>query len=104
MLKIGDIKPVTPATPWISSLVITKSNKDTSIKTVMKDLCPKSKIRVCLDPTNLNKATKWVPYYYQTIEDVTPELKAAKYFTTADMKCGFLQVTLDAESSLLTTF
>ena len=61
-------------------------------------------MRVCLDPSNLNKATTREPYYYRTIEDVILKLHAAKYFTIIDMKCGFWQVALDKASSLLTMF
>ena len=49
-------------------------------------LHPKSKILICLDPSNLDKATTEEPYYFQTTEDVIPELHIAKYFTIADMK------------------
>ncbi|XP_070537048.1 uncharacterized protein [Ptychodera flava] len=38
------------------------------------------------------------------IEDVLPELTKAKVFSKADLKEGFLQIELDEESSLLTTF
>ena len=85
MLKLGVIKPVTEATPWISSFVIVESKKDTP-KQKTNDPHPKSKLRVCLDLSNLNKATTREPYYYRTIEDVIPELSNAKYFTIIDMK------------------
>ena len=85
MLKLGVIKPVTEATPWISSFVIMESKKDTP-KQKTNDPHPKSKLQVCLDPSNLNKATTQEPYYYCTIEDVIPELSNAKYFTIIDMK------------------
>ena len=88
-LNLEVIKPVMHATPWISGFVIIELNKDTSTKAMMKDPHPKSKIQVCVDPSNLNKVTAWEPYYYWTIEDVIPELHAAKYFTIVDMECGF---------------
>ena len=97
MLKLGVIKPITHPPPWISSFVIVKSNKDASTKTTIKDPHPKSEIRVCLDPSNLNKATTQEPYYYWTIEDIIPELHEAKYFTIIDMKCGYWQLVLDKE-------
>ena len=93
-LKLGFIKLVTHATPWISSFVIIESNKDTSTKTMMKDPHHKSKILICLDPSNLDKTTTEEPYYYQTTEAVIPELHIAKYFTIVDRKFGFWQVIL----------
>ena len=56
MLKLGVIKPVSDATPWISNFVIIESNKDTA-KLNTNDAQPKSKLHVCFDPSNLNKAT-----------------------------------------------
>ena len=103
MLKLGVIKPVTEATSGISSFVIVKSKKDTP-KQKTNDPHPKSKLWVCIDPSNLNKATTWEPYYYCTIEDVIPELSNARYFTIIDMKWGYWQIPLDEESSFLTTF
>ena len=46
MLQTGVLKPVNQATPWINSFVVVKS----------KDEQGNLKLRVCLDPTNLNKA------------------------------------------------
>ena len=104
MLKHGVIKPVYKATPWISSFVIIATSKDTNNKPGAQDHHPKTKMGVCLDPSNLNKATTKEPYYDRTIEDVIPELHTAKYFTIIDMKCGFWQVAFEKASSLLTTF
>ena len=43
MLKLGVIKPVTEATPWISSFVTVESKKDTP-KQKTNDPHPKSKL------------------------------------------------------------
>ena len=104
MLKLVVIKPIYESTPWISSFVIIETSKDTNNKTSVQDPHPEEKMRVCLDPSNLNKATTRKTYYYRTIEDVIPELHVAKYFTIIDMKHRFWQVALDKASSLLTTF
>ena len=102
MLKLVVIKPVTEAIPWISSFVIVESNKDPArMKT--NDAQTKSKLHVCLDPSNLNKAAR-EPYYYCTIKEVITELSNAKYFTIIDMQWGYWKVPLDEESSYLTTF
>ncbi|XP_062712611.1 uncharacterized protein K02A2.6-like [Aedes albopictus] len=39
-----------------------------------------------------------------TVDELLPELSNAKVFTTVDAKCGFWQISLDEESSRLTTF
>ena len=72
MLQLVVIKPVNHATPWISSFIIVEMNKDTKTKITMKDPHPKSKIHICLDPSNLNKATIPESYYYWMVDDVMP--------------------------------
>ncbi|KAI8483081.1 hypothetical protein Bbelb_392370 [Branchiostoma belcheri] len=90
MTEDGVIEPVTVPTPWVSSLV-----------TVLK---PTGRLRICIDPRDLNTALKRSHYPAPTIEDILPELKKAKVFSVLDAKSGYWQVVLDEESSLLTTF
>ena len=60
MLHAGILKPVEKATPWINSFVLVEGkNPDGSIK-----------LRICLDPTNLNKAVIHEPYCSNTPEDM----------------------------------
>ncbi|XP_035700303.1 uncharacterized protein K02A2.6-like [Branchiostoma floridae] len=83
--------PIYPVpTPWVSSLV-----------TVRK---PSGKLRICIDPRDLNEALKRSHYPAPTIEDIIPELSKAKVFSVLDAKNGYWQVALDEESSVLTTF
>ena len=89
MLQAGVIVPQEEPTPWINSFVIVHS---------------KNKIRVCLDPTNLNKAVIREPYHYRTPEDIYHKLSKAKFFTVVDLKKGYWQIPLDEQSSYLTTF
>ena len=89
MVQQGIITPVTEPTDWVSSLVlVNKTNK----------------LRVCIDPQDLNKALKRAHYPLPTIEDVATRLGKAKVFSVLDAKNGFWQVQLDKESSYLTTF
>ena len=46
MLQAGVLKPVQEATPWINSFVLEEG----------KDMSESLKLRISLDPTNLNKA------------------------------------------------
>ena len=83
------IVPVTEQTEWVSSmLVVTKPNK----------------IRICLDPRDLNEAIKREHYQMPTIEEITTQLTNAKKFTVVDAKDCFWQKKLDQESSYKTTF
>ena len=84
------IAPVTTPTPWVSSLVVVPK----------KD----GKLRLCLDPKDLNLAIQREHYPLPTIEDVATRLHGAKVFTKLDVRNGFWHVKLDDRSSYLTTF
>ena len=83
------LKKVTEPTDWISSEVVVRKG---------------NKLRLCIDPKDLNKALKRSHYPMPTIEEILPELSKAKVFSVADARNGFWQVKLDAPSSYLTTF
>ena len=83
--KRGIIKKVTDPTEWISSMVI---------------VAKPGKIRICLDPRDLNQALKRPKYQMPTLEEILPRLAKAKVFSTLDAKDGFYQIGLDQESSM----
>ncbi len=89
MQKQGMIIKITEPTDWINSMVAVKKP---------------NKLRICLDPKELNKAVKIPKYKLPTLDDVSANLSKAKVFSVVDAKDGFLQVRLDEESSKLTTF
>ena len=62
------------------------------------------KLRICIEPKDLNKALKRNHYLMPTIEDILPSLANVKVFSVLDDKDGFDQVRLDQQSSFLTTF
>ena len=62
------------------------------------------KIRICLDPRDLNQALQRPNYQMPTLKEILPSLSKAKVFTTLDAKDGFYQIGLDKPSSLRTTF
>ena len=94
MLNAGILKPVEKATPWINSFVLVKGkNPDGSIK-----------LRICLDPTYVNKAVIYEPYCSKTPEDIAHLLANAKVITVTDCSKGFWHEELDEYSSYLTTF
>jgi hypothetical protein len=86
----GIIAPISEPTPWISSLVVAPKKN--------------GKLRICLDPKNLNQAIKRENYVMPTIEEVATRLHGARYFTVFDLKSAFWQIELDAESAKLTAF
>ena len=64
----------------------------------------KNKLRVCLDPSDLNKAILRQHYSIPTTDEVLSKLAGKKIFSVLDKKDGYWQVKLDEASSLLCTF
>ena len=62
------------------------------------------KLRICLDPIDLNRALQRENYPMPTIKEVASLLHGAKVFTSLDVSNGFWHVVLDEESSFCTTF
>lgn len=80
-------------TRWISPIVVVKK--------------PSGKVRICLDPRELNKVIFREYYPLKTVEDVAANLKQAQHLTTLDAPSGFYQIQLTKlteEKSLLITF
>ena len=69
MLQAGILVPGTEAMPWINSFVLVES----------KDNQGQLKLRICLDPTNLNKAVTREPYHFCTPEDIPHACKMPAY-------------------------
>ena len=90
MVRLGIITPQEEPTPWVSSLTYpTKAN---------------GKLRICLDPKDLNRAILRENHKAPTMTEITHKLAGAKVFSKLDAQKGFWSVHLDHESSLLTTF
>ena len=94
MLQAGILVPVTEATPWINSFVLVES----------KDKQGQLKLRICLDPTNLNKAVTREPCHFYTPKDISHMLADACILTVCDCKKGYWNQKMDEASSYLTMF
>ena len=88
MERKGHLAKVKQPTDWVSSMVVARKG---------------DKIRICLDPSDLNKAVRREHYPIPTVEEIASKIPEAKVFTVLDAKSGYLQMRLDYESSLLTT-
>ncbi|RWS04211.1 uncharacterized protein B4U80_10916, partial [Leptotrombidium deliense] len=89
METAGIIEKVVEPTKWVNSFTaVRKPNK----------------LRICLDPSRLNKAIISPKYPIPTFESVLTKVKDAKYFTVLDLKKGFLQLELDEASTWLCVF
>ena len=88
MEKVARLAKATQPTGWVTSMVVSSRGE---------------KIRICLDPGDLNKAVKREHYPIPTVEEIAAKIPEAKVFTVLDAKSGYLQIKLGCESSLLTT-
>lgn len=84
------ILKVEEPTEWVNSIVLVKK--------------PNGKLRICLDPRNLNKAILRAHYFFPTIDEIKSKLSGSKFFSTLDANSGFWVIPLDDESSKLCTF
>ena len=94
MLKVGVMKPVHEATPWINSFVLVEG----------KDKLGNLKLRICWDPTNLNKVNVREPYNFKTPDNIAHLLVGACIMTVCDCEKGYWHQQPEEASSFLTTF
>ena len=66
------IERVTEPTDWVSSLVVVEKSN--------------GKLRVCLDPRNLNKEIKRPHYTMRTLEDAILKMAVKKCFSKPDVR------------------
>ena len=91
MVKAGILTEVTPEMSmpeWLNSFVIVKK--------------PSGNLRVCLDPTDLNKHIILPICNMRTLEEIIDILKGSMYFAVFDSTKLFFSVPLDRESKQLT--
>ena len=90
MVKMGIIKPVHEPTDWVNSLVVVEK--------------PNGKLRLCLDPKDLNRAIKHHHFHLPTTKEILASMSNAKLFTKLDASNAYWQIEVDEESSRLLTF
>ena len=94
MLKVGVLKQVHEATPWINSFVFVEG----------KDKTVNLKFRICLDPTDLNKVIVREPYHFKTPEDIAHLNVDACILSVCDCKKDYWHQQLDEASTFLINF
>ena len=90
MVQQGIIVKQTEPTPWVSSLMYPKK--------------PDGKLRICLDPKDLNKAIIRENHKAPTLEEIAHDLTRATKFSKMDRNKAFFGMHLTEQASLLTTF
>ena len=94
MLAGGIIFPISEPTDLINFIVCN-----------VRDLANgERRVRLWIDPRNLNKNKRREHYYSRTIDEIVPQLHSKQYFSVIDTKNGYWHVELDKDSSLLCSF
>lgn len=84
------ITPVNNPDEWVHNVVVIEK--------------PDKSLRVCIDPTELNKNVIREVYTIPSFEEISPNLAGKNIFCVFDLKDGFHQIKLDEQSSKLCTF
>ena len=58
----------------------------------------KKKLRICLDPKDLNEALEHEPYYSRTVDELIAKFHRAQFFMIVDLDKGYWQVILHPDS------
>ena len=99
LVKIDVLEPVTEPTEWVNSYVIVeKEVKTDSGNSHGPGHIIKRKLRLCLNPKDLNTALEREPYYCRSIDELVTKFYGAKVFTIVDLDKGYWQVELHPES------
>ena len=92
LVKLGILEEVKEHTDWVNSYVIVEKdsgNHHSPNHTI------KRKLRICLDPRDLNEALEREPYHTRSVDKMT-------IFTIVDFKKGYRMVVLHPESRKFT--
>ena len=83
LVKQGILEEVKEHTDWVNSYVIVE--KDTG-NHHSPNHTVKKKLRICLDPRDLNEALEREPYYTRSVDEITAKLQGMTVFTITDFK------------------
>ena len=104
MEHLGILEPVKEVIEWVNSFVIIEkkvtvdsSNAHSPQHSVQR------KLRICLDPRDLNEALECEPYYTRSIKEILGKFHGMTQFTIADFNKGYWMVKLHPESRKLAT-
>ena len=102
--QLGILEETKDVTEWVNSFVIMEKKVPTDSSKIPTDSnssqghSMNKKLRICLDPRDLNEALEREPYYTQSIEEIMAKFHGMTRFTIADFNKGYWMVELDPES------
>ena len=86
MMQEGIIRKVEQPTDWVNSLAYSRKSY--------------GKLRICLDPKDVNRYIKRDHHHTPTLEEITHKLSGSTVFSKMDAKHGYWSVKLNEESQL----
>ena len=98
LMKLGILEEVKEDTDWVNSYVIVA--KDTWSHH-SSNHTTKKKLRICLDPRDLNEALERELYHTHSVDEITAKLQGMTVFTIVDFKKGYWMVVLHPDSRKL---
>ena len=78
MIRARIITSVTGPTDWVNSIVVN-----------VTETAQGKKVRLCVDPKDLNNNTKREHYVTRSIDEILPTLYGKNYFSVTDTKKGY---------------
>ena len=99
LVSQGILEEVKEHTDWVNSYVIVE--KDTG-NAHAPNHTVKKKLRICLDPRDLNEALEREPYHTRSVDEITAKLQGMTVFTIVDFKKGYWMVVLHPDSRKFT--
>ena len=99
LVKQGILEEVKEHTDQVNSYVIVE--KDTGNHHSPNHRV-KKKLRICLDPRDLNEALERELYHTRSVDEITAKLQGMTVFTIVDFKKGYWMVVLHPDSRKLT--
>ena len=98
-MELGILEEVKEHTDWVNSYVIVEKDSGNHH---FPNHTIKRKLRICLDPRDLNEALEREPYHTCSVDEITAKLQGMTVFTIVDFKKGYWIVVLHPDSRKLT--
>ena len=96
---LGILESIKEVTKWVNSFIMVEKKADPQAE---PDHSSRKKLRICLDPRDLNEALEHKPYYTRSIKEILGKFHGMTHFTIADFNKGYWMVELHPESRKLT--
>ena len=98
-VELGILDEVKEHTDWVNSYVIVEKDSGNHH---FPNHTIKRKLRISLDPKDLNEALEREPYYTRSVDEIMSKLQGMTVFTIVDFKKGYWMVVLPPDSRKLT--